>query len=87
MRKSQVAVSTAAILLVIAVAAGTLAGSWATAKTGRTIPILLAPPASSMATTVSFEDGFAPVVKRAVPVVVDAFSSKVIRTTDGTSQP
>jgi serine protease Do len=83
MKKFQVAASTAAIVLVIAVGAGTMAGSWATAKTGKTIPILIAAQVSSAAPKVSFEEGFAPVVKSTVPAVVNVSSSKVIRTPRG----
>lgn len=82
MKRLQVAASTAAIALVIAVGAGTVAGSWATAKTGRTIPILMAAQISG-ASKVSFEDGFASVVKRTVPSVVNVSSSKIIRTPGG----
>lgn len=83
MKRVNVAASMAVIALVIAVGAGTLLGSWATAKTGKTIPILLAAPLSNAVSKVSFEDGFAPVVKRAVPAVVNVSSSKVIRTKGG----
>src|SRR6185437_3945276 len=83
MKRFQVAVSTAALALIVAVGAGTMAGSWATAKTGKTIPILVAMQASATAGKVTFEDGFAPVVKRALPAVVNVSSSKVIRTPGG----
>ena len=83
MKTFQVAASTAAIALIVAAGAGTLAGSWATAKTGKTIPILMATQASAASAKVSFEDGFAPVVKRAVPAVVNVSSSKMIRTPGG----
>ncbi len=68
------------VAVLIAVGAGTLAGSWITAKTGKTIPILVAAPVSASAAQVSFEDGFAPVVKRAVPAIVNVSTSKVIHT-------
>ena len=84
MKRFQVAASTAAIALIFAASAGTIAGSWATAKTGKTIPILLAAQASATASQVNFEDGFAPIAKRAVPAVVNVSSSKVIRTSGGT---
>jgi len=83
MKHLQVAASTAAIALIIAAAAGTLAGSWATAKTGKTIPILMATPVSAAASRVSFVDGFAPVVGRVIPSVVNVSSSKIIRTPGG----
>jgi serine protease Do len=68
------------VAVLIAVGAGTLAGSWITAKTGRTIPILVAAPVSASAAQVSFDDGFAPVVKRAVAAIVNVSTSKVVRT-------
>jgi serine protease Do len=84
MKSFQVAASTAALALVVAVGAGTMAGSWVTGKTGRTIPILVATQASSATTAkVTFEDGFATIAKRAVPAVVNVSSSKVIRTPGG----
>ncbi len=83
MKTFQVAVSTAAIALVVAAGAGTMAGSWATAKTGKTIPILMATQVSAAASQVNFQDGFAPIAKRAVPAVVNVSSSKVIRTPGG----
>jgi serine protease Do len=79
----QVAASTTAVLLVVAAGAGTLAGSWATAKTGKTIPILMATQVSGTISKISLEDGFAPVVKRTVPAVVNVSSSKVIRNPGG----
>ncbi|MGH9648485.1 MAG: DegQ family serine endoprotease [Bryobacteraceae bacterium] len=83
MKRFQVAASTAAIALLIAVAAGTMAGSWATAKAGKTIPILMATQASTTSAKVTFEDGFAPIAKHVVPAVVNVSSSKVIRTPGG----
>ena len=83
MKRYQIAASTAVITVLIAVGAGSLLGSWATARTGKTIPILMAAQASNAASKVSFEDGFAPVVKRAVPAVVNVSSSRVIRTSGG----
>jgi serine protease Do len=83
MKKFQFAASTAVIVLAIAVGVGTLAGSWATAKTGKTIPILLAPTVSAASSRVSFEEGFAPVAKTAIPAVVNVSSSKVIRSPGG----
>lgn len=80
MKKFQVAASTAAIALLIAIGAGTVAGSWATAKTGKTIPILMAAQVSASGSKVSFEEGFAPVAKNAIPAVVNVSSSKIIRT-------
>ena len=88
MKRFQIAGWSAGIALLIALAAGTLAGSWATAKTGKMIPILLAPQTSHAASArVSFEEGFAPVVKAAVPAVVNVSSSKVIHRPGGNLSP
>jgi len=86
MKTFHVAASTAALAVIVALGAGTMAGSWATAKSGKTIPILMAEQVSAASSKVSFEDGFAPVVKRTVPAVVNVSSSKVIRTPGGDIQ-
>ena len=78
MRGFQVAASTAAVALIIVFGVGILAGSFARAKTGR-IPILMDTQASAASSRVSFEEGFAPVVKSAIPAVVNVSSTKVIR--------
>lgn len=83
MKHFQIAASTAAIALIVAAGAGTLAGSWTTARTGKTIPILMATPASAGGANVSFQNGFAPVVGRAIHAVVNVSSSKIIRTSGG----
>jgi serine protease Do len=79
---------TSAIAFLIAIAAGSVAGSWATAKTGKTIPILMSaqvvPAASSK---VSLEEGFAPVLRHAIPAVVNVSSSKLIRNPGGSVSP
>lgn len=65
----------AAILLV---AVGVVIGSVAAAKT-RSVPILLASEPTGLGSQVSFEAGFAPVVKGAVPAVVNVSSTRIIR--------
>lgn len=82
MKKLNVNGSTAGIAVIGAICIGVVAGSWATSRTGR-IPILMATPASAAASKISFEEGFAPVVRRALPAVVNVSSSKVIRTPEG----
>jgi serine protease Do len=74
-----------AISLLIALAVGGVAGSWITGKTGRSVPILVSSPVSAASSQVSFDVGFEPVVKRAVPAVVNVSSSKVVRTPGGNS--
>jgi serine protease Do len=82
MRKQETGATGLLVLVAVLVAAcaGTMAGSWITARTGRTIPILVAAPVAAGASQVSFEDGFAPVVKRALPAIVNVSTSKIVRT-------
>ena len=84
MKHFQIAASTAAVALIVAAGAGTLAGSWTTSRTGKPIPILMATQASVGSSNVSFQNGFAPVVGRAIHAVVNVSSSKIIRTSGGT---
>lgn len=80
-RKFRLAGLGGAIALIIAVGAGTLAGQYAAEKTAKKIPILIdAEAASTVPAQVSFADGFAPILKRAIPAVVNVSSSKVVRT-------
>ncbi|HUA17657.1 MAG TPA: DegQ family serine endoprotease [Bryobacteraceae bacterium] len=79
-RRYSVTWKSALAALVIAVCAGGIAGSLTTAKTGRSIPILMAAEAPGTGSRVSFEAGFEPVAKAAVPAVVNVSSSKIIRT-------
>ena len=69
-----------AVAIVVAAAAGALAGSWAVARTGRTVPIMMAAKVSASTGDVSFVDGFAPIVRQAVPAVVNVSSSRVVKT-------
>ncbi|MBV8844859.1 MAG: trypsin-like peptidase domain-containing protein, partial [Bryobacterales bacterium] len=80
MRTFQVAIGTAIVALLLALGAGALAGSWATAKTNKTVPTLIATGVSPAASQVSFADGFAPIVKNAVPAVVNVSSSRIVQT-------
>jgi serine protease Do len=82
-KRYQIALPTAVVALLVAVGAGGIAGSLATAKTGKTIPIFMAAQVSAASSRVSFEDGFAPVVKGVVPAVVNVSSSRVVRTPGG----
>jgi serine protease Do len=85
MKQLKMAASTLVIMLMIAVGVGTLAGSWAAIRTGKRIPIFMAAQVASGASRVSFEDGFAPVAKAAIPAVVNVSSSKVIRSPTGSN--
>ena len=78
MKRIHIATSTAVIALTIALGAGTLLGSWATAKMGKQIPILMASEDTGTASSVSFANGFAPAVKGAIPAVVNVSAQKVI---------
>jgi serine protease Do len=73
----------AIVIVLVAIAVGGVAGSWITAKTGHSIPILVSAPVSAAASQVSFQNGFAPVVSKAVPAVVNVSSSKVVRSPGG----
>jgi serine protease Do len=74
------------LLAIIAVMIGVVAGSSATAKTGRSPWITSQVPARAAfgaarpeTDPVSFADGFAPIVKRTIGAVVNIASSKVVR--------
>jgi S1-C subfamily serine protease len=73
----------ALVIVIVALGVGGVAGSWITAKTGHSIPILVSAPVSAATSRVSFENGFAPVVSKAVPAVVNVSSSKVVRSPGG----
>jgi serine protease Do len=69
------------MILAGVVALGMAAGSLVTANTGgRTMPVYVSADAAQAPARLSFEDGFEPVVSRAVPAVVSVFTSKVVRT-------
>jgi serine protease Do len=73
------------LLLSLAVGAGAIGGSLAVTKQGRGIPILMAAQSTQPPPRVSFESGFAPVVKRVLPAVVNVSSSKMVRTSQNMS--
>jgi serine protease Do len=75
----------AIVIVIVALAVGAVAGSLITAKTGHSIPILVSAPVSAAASQVSFENGFAPVLSKTVPAVVNVSSSKVVRTPGGSA--
>ena len=79
----------AMVLVIAALFVGGLAGSWATAKTGRSpfapaeVPMWISTAAGAdIGNQVSFVNGFVPVVKRVLPAVVNIASSKIIRSPD-----
>ncbi|HTW67399.1 MAG TPA: DegQ family serine endoprotease [Bryobacteraceae bacterium] len=80
MRRIQIGLAAAIGVAIILVAGGAVAGAVISSKTARKIPILTAVEASGAGSQVSFEAGFEPVVKRALPAVVNVSSSKIIRT-------
>jgi serine protease Do len=51
------------------------------------LPLFAAPAASDLASRLNFETGFAPVVKRSLPAVVNVSSSKIVRSTAGEDEP
>jgi serine protease Do len=74
------------VILAGVVALGVAAGSLLTARAGgRAMPVYVATDAAQAPVRVSFEDGFEPVVSRAVPAIVSVFTSKVVRTQAGSS--
>ncbi len=76
----------AIVSLCLALVVGVMAGSLATARAARTVPVFLtAGSAGAVAGHVSFEAGFAPVVTRVLPAVVNVSSSKIVRTSEQSS--
>ena len=82
--------------LVVAIGAGGLAGSWATARTGgspfgKVRPVAMfvsSADSEAIGRQVSFTSGFVPVAKKVLPAVVNIASSKIVRSPDqGTSSP
>jgi serine protease Do len=68
--------------VLLAAVVGAMAGSLATARGGHIVPVLMAAKAATQGAgdQVSFADGFAPVVKKAVPAVVNVSTSKIVKT-------
>ncbi len=66
---------------------GAMAGSLSASRGGQRVPILMAAKAAPESAQVSFPAGFVPVVKRALPAVVNVSSSKVVRSPQGASSP
>ncbi len=82
--------------MLVALGMGGVAGSWATARTGRSVFGKVGPVAMFVADTqgeaiskqVGFLNGFEPVAKRVLPAVVNIASSKIVRSPDqGPSSP
>ncbi len=82
--------------LVVALGIGGLAGSWATARSGRSPfghvdPVAMfvsSADGEAIGKQVSFLDGFVPVAKKVLPAVVNIASSKIVRSPDqGASSP
>jgi serine protease Do len=82
--------------LIVTLGIGGLAGSWATARTGRSPfgrvdPVAMyvsSADGEAIGRQVSFLNGFAPVAKKVLPAVVNIASSKIIRSPDqGPSSP
>jgi serine protease Do len=71
----------AALFLAVAAAAGGIIGSLATAKTraGHYVPVMVASASTQAASQVSFVSGFWPVLKAALPAVVNVSSSRTVR--------
>ncbi|HSB17904.1 MAG TPA: Do family serine endopeptidase [Bryobacteraceae bacterium] len=68
---------------ICALAFGGLLGSMASAKAGTPVPKWVSTDRPAVSGRVSLEAGFAPVVKRVVPAVVNISSARVVRTSEG----
>jgi serine protease Do len=78
----------AAIFVTVAILAGGLIGSLATAKAQRTHPVFLTTQSSTgYGGAVSFENGFSPVVERVLPAVVNISSTKTTKVQGGPGMP
>ena len=66
------------VFLLIGAGGGAIAG-WTAARTARSPASILIAPTESAPSNVSFQSGFAPIAKIAVPTVVNVSSSKIIR--------
>ncbi len=75
------------VLLSLAVGVGAIGGSMAASRAGQKVSILMATDAAQPPARVSFEAGFAPVVKKDLPAVVNVSSSKVVKSPQGASSP
>jgi serine protease Do len=74
----------AVIVVTLAVLAGALVGSLATVKAHQTVALFrTARPAGGGGSQVSFEDGFSPVVQKALPAVVNISSTKTVKIPGG----
>jgi serine protease Do len=83
--------SVVVVVLALTLIAGALGGSLATARTaggtslGRAVPLFMAAPATAAPARVSFEAGFSPLVRHALPAVVSVSSSKIVRSPERSS--
>ena len=75
----RIGIITAIAAAIVLLGAGIITGSVVTAKTTKKIPIFLASEPTGAGSQVDFKDGFEPVVKAAVPAVVNVSSSRIIR--------
>lgn len=73
------------LILIAALVLGAVAGSLATTRKGdpgEKVPVFVSNNTERLAQQVSFSSGFAPIVKAALPAVVNISTSKVVRTQD-----
>jgi serine protease Do len=74
----------AGIFLLLALIVGGVVGSMATAKTNRGVPLFVTKdPTGGGSETLSFENGFEPVISRVLPAVVNISSTKTIKVQGG----
>lgn len=85
MNRQVISVSRSAAILsmIVALAFGGLVGSLTGAKAGTPIPMWVSADHPPVSGPMSLESGFAPVVKRVVPAVVNISSARVVRTSEG----
>jgi serine protease Do len=77
----------AAIFLVMALIVGGVIGTLATAKTQHTVPMFVNTKSFGGGGSVSFENGFTPVVEKVLPAVVNISSTKVVKVPGGNPNP
>ncbi len=76
---------TMTVALVLAIVLGAVGGSALASKNGVRVPILMAANAAGGSGRISFEAGFAPIVMKDLPAVVNVSSSKLVKTNPNSS--
>ena len=87
MREIHLRQSAAIAFGITALVIGGLIGTLAVAKTNRAVPVYANVQPGNPAAAVSFENGFAPVMDRVLPAVVNISSTKVVKVPGGNPSP